>query len=745
MQDNIWLEKGSLTEEDKRMLEMPFTMTEIEKAVKEMKSNTAPGPDGFHIGFYKHFWEETKYLIKEIMDNLFEGTLNLSRLNYGLITLIPKMKEANNIKQYRPICLLNVSYKIVTKILANRLTKVTDEVIDATQTAFIPGRYILEGVVIIHETIHELQKTRRPRIILKLDFAKAYDKVQWHFLEEVLVKKNFPHRWIGWIKQVVEGGRVGINLNGTPGEYFRTYKGLRQGDPLSPLLFNIVTDALGTMLKNARDRGHIKGVIPHLVEGGLTHLQYADDTVIMMDRDDDSITNTKLLLYCFEMMPGLQINYDKSEVFVIGTTQADQIEVAKIFNCKVGTFPMTYIGIPISSEPVRLTDLMFVRVKIRKRLSTWQCRYLSYGGKTVLMDSSLSSIPIYTMGFYLLPEILHENIDTDTANFFWHGIEGKRKYHMVKWEAMSTPREWGGLGCLETRTMNKCLLGKWIYKIEKGDTYPCTTLLRKKYLGDRGFYNSNPNGGSQFWKGLHEIKDEFSQGLKYILGDGKKIRFWIDVWIGECPLKITYDNIFKICEQQNATIREIFDGSNWNLTFRRNYGPREMMEWDELLQDLKDVRLKDEPDNIRWMLESSGKYTVRSLYKHLLNPGARYSAMTGFWEAKIPLKVKVFLWLLNKDIIQATEQLKKKNWKGSDRCKMCGLTETPSHVIFQCAPVKWLWWELKECIGWDDAPNNISDINIELWWKDKNDKNMIAAVIAAACWIIWQMTMFSEM
>lgn len=202
---------------------------------------------------------------------------------------------------------------------------------------------------------------------------------------------------------------------------------------------------------------------------------------------------------------------------MVGTSQQDQIEMAKMLNCKVGSFPRTYLGIPISNNVIRAGDLMHVRVKIRKRLASWQCRYLSYGGKTILMDSCLSSVPIYTMGFYLIPENLHEAIDTDRANFFWHGIKGKRRYHMVKWEAMSSPREFGGLGLLETRTMNKCLLGKWIYKLERGDSDPCTTLLRRKYFGDKGFYSTSPDGGSHFWRGLHEVKDDFCKGLKYIL------------------------------------------------------------------------------------------------------------------------------------------------------------------------------------------------------------------------------------
>jgi hypothetical protein len=132
---------------------------------------------------------------------------------------------------------LGVDYKWFTKVLIKRLTEVAKSIISKTQTTFLPGRKILEGVVILHETVCEMRRKKRKRIIMKLDFEKEYDKVSWPFLMEVLERKIFPMQWRECLKQTVTGGIVGINLNGEPGDYFRTFKGLRQGDPLSPLLF----------------------------------------------------------------------------------------------------------------------------------------------------------------------------------------------------------------------------------------------------------------------------------------------------------------------------------------------------------------------------------------------------------------------------------------------------------------------------------------------------------------------------
>ena len=144
--------------------------------------------------------------IKEMLDRLYDGKLELCRLNYGVIILLPKVKPATNVKQFKPICLLNVIYKIITKTLNVRLSSVVGRVVSIFQTTFIPGRNILEGVVILQEVMHELKDTKTSGVIIKLDFEQAYDRVNWNLLEEVLHKKGFDMKWIQWMNKVVRGG-----------------------------------------------------------------------------------------------------------------------------------------------------------------------------------------------------------------------------------------------------------------------------------------------------------------------------------------------------------------------------------------------------------------------------------------------------------------------------------------------------------------------------------------------------------
>jgi hypothetical protein len=154
--NSTWMGRGRLDSVQKENLVRPFTMEEAERALKEMRTETASELDGFPMVFYKNFWGVIKWWVIQMLEDFYYAELNLSRLNYGIIVLIPKIKEVVNVKQFRPICLLNVFYMFFTKVLTSRLMEVADDIISESQTTFIKGRNILEGVLILHEVIHDL-------------------------------------------------------------------------------------------------------------------------------------------------------------------------------------------------------------------------------------------------------------------------------------------------------------------------------------------------------------------------------------------------------------------------------------------------------------------------------------------------------------------------------------------------------------------------------------------------------------
>jgi hypothetical protein len=191
LSEDVWPEGRKISSAENEALTADFSDEEIEETIKELKNNTAPGPDGMPVAFYKEFLDRVKPHIKEMLMDLKNGKLDLKRINYGVIILLPKILDANEIKQYRPICLSNVIFKVITKSLTRRLTPVAVRHIGPTQTVFIPGRQILDGVVVLHEILDDLRTTKKSGIIMKLDFERAYDKIQWCFLVDILRRKGF--------------------------------------------------------------------------------------------------------------------------------------------------------------------------------------------------------------------------------------------------------------------------------------------------------------------------------------------------------------------------------------------------------------------------------------------------------------------------------------------------------------------------------------------------------------------------
>ena len=176
-------------------------------------------------------------------------------------------------------------------------------------------------------------------IVLKLDYEKSYDRVNWDFLLDTLRKRGFGFKWVSWIRRILHNGSVGVQVNNVEGEYFETGKGLRQGDPLSPILFNLVVDVLTKMLSKATSHGLISGLGAELIPDGVVSLQYADDTILFLENDINKAKNLKNILTCFELMSGMKINYDKSEMIPMNLEDYEEKMYAGNFGLPCWGFP----------------------------------------------------------------------------------------------------------------------------------------------------------------------------------------------------------------------------------------------------------------------------------------------------------------------------------------------------------------------------------------------------------------------
>jgi hypothetical protein len=341
------------------------------------------------------------------------------RMNFSLVTLIPKEADAKTLKKFRPIALTNCCFKIFSKACTNKLGKCADRLISSSQTAFIRGRYILESVVTAHEIVHDVHHNKEEGLILKLDYEKAYDKVDLAFLEEMLRQRGFSQRWIKKIHLLTHGGSVGIRINDQNSDFFLTGKGLRQGDPMSPILYNLIADVFSKMLTRAANQGLVSGLLTRFRPGGVLSLQYADDTLLFLQNNIDEALNLKWILSMFEQMSGMRINFEKCDLVPINVPEDQRNILSQVFGCKVSAFPIKYLGVPLHYGKLRKEDLQPLIDKIIKRIVGWRGRLMSYATRIVLIRSCLASIPTYLLSAVKLPNWAIRAINSQMAHCLW--------------------------------------------------------------------------------------------------------------------------------------------------------------------------------------------------------------------------------------------------------------------------------------------------------------------------------------
>lgn len=278
----------------------------------------SPGPDGFGRGLYRQAWDVIKKDVVASVQLFFQTGKLHQDINAANLTLIPKCEHPSKATDFRPIACCGVLYKVIAKLLSAKLQAVLPSLINQNQSAFVSGRYILHNVLIGVELVRLYNRTNAsPRALMKLDIRKAYDSVNWKYLQELLKAYKFPQPFVHWISTCVQTVNSSLIINGEATERFRGQQGLRQGDLISPLLFILVMEYLSRMFSEiAKDpsfRYH-----PMCKQLGVTNLAFADDLLVFCKAEAHSVGKMVQVLQEFADLSGLKANLCKSNLFLSG-------------------------------------------------------------------------------------------------------------------------------------------------------------------------------------------------------------------------------------------------------------------------------------------------------------------------------------------------------------------------------------------------------------------------------------------
>ncbi|KAM0877047.1 hypothetical protein ACQ4PT_035764 [Festuca glaucescens] len=432
-------------------LDLPINSEEAKAALMEMDSGKAPGPDGFTALFFKKAWHivapDVLRAIKAIeccRADQFE------LLNDATLIMLPKNPAAAHPREFR-------------KILAIRLSPKMDKIVSPCQNAFIKKRAIHDNFIYVQSQAKMFRQSKTPAIMLKLDIEKAFDTVSWEFLLEILAARGFSQRFHDMIAALLSTATTRILVNGSLTDMIHHCRGLRQGDPLSPLLFDIVMDSLEKLIATTDRHGSLQQIgrrpIPHRLS------MYADDVVLFISPLANDIAMIKKLLQTFGAATGLCVNFAKSTVTPIHCIDVDVDNLASTLGCPVAHFPCQYLGMPLSDKRLRKVDLQPALDKLGGKVKGWIQGSFSIDARLVLVKHVLAAMPIFEMLAIAPPIWLSKAIDKLGRGFLWAKDEvapgGKC---LVKWRTLCQPMELGGLGIPNLQATSIALRTRWLWQ-----------------------------------------------------------------------------------------------------------------------------------------------------------------------------------------------------------------------------------------------------------------------------------------
>ena len=549
------------------ILNSRVTHEEIKNALFSIDDSKAPGPEGFSSLFFKRAWSIVGNEVCDAVEDFFSNGCILREINCTIIALVPKVPNPSSMHDYRPISCCNTIYKCITKIIAARIKRCIPDIIFPTQTAFVQGRSIADNILLTQELMKNYHyDVGTQRYALKINLKKAYDSIRWGCILDILTAMGTPTNMLRCVMACITTPKFSICVNGELTGFFPSKRGLRQGDPLSPFLFLIAMEAFSRSLSKAalypRFDFHpkCKGI-------NLSHICFADDISIFAKGNETSVEVIMDEMAKFETFSGMQVNKQKSAVFLAGVNDNVKATILNMTRFSMGRLPVKYLGVPLISTKLSHLDCLPLMDKMMARIQSWTSRSLSFASRLQLISPVLYSIQTYWCSMFIIPKFTCYKIEQMFSGFLWSGSDVNARRAKVGWKALCLPKVEGGIGLRRVKDWNDAAIMKHIWNLFYRKDSIWVAWAREVLLRQGSAWDVRiPSRCSWSWRKILQLRDRVRPYIRHRICNGGGTFLWHDFWNPLGPIlplfgeRILYD--FAI--HRNACVASVMDGASWN-------------------------------------------------------------------------------------------------------------------------------------------------------------------------------------
>lgn len=549
---------------------------------------------------------------------------------------------------------------------------------------------------------------------------------------------GFPERWISWINSCLSSASFSILINGKPTSWFTSSRGVRQGDPISPLLFLLVTQNLSAILNHALRLNFLSGFDSNLPRN-INHLMFADDLILISRASRQSARNLLFCLNLYASISGQVPNLLKSAIFLPSWfNKRVSKSISSILGIKLGNFSFTYLGAPIS--PNRLPARHF-RPLIDNTISTinnWSHSQISQAGRIVLINSNIFALPVYLLSIFYLPNLILDSISKLARSFLWSRNGKDCGFHSVGWSTVTISKSEGGLGLRNLRHARLAILAKHVFSIANNSNKIWVSIFLHKYQNWSIWNSSFSTNTSSFFKAISKTASFIAPNITLSICHPDSVDVWRDPWILDLPLncKPTFLNMNLI---EHLSVYSLISEGTFNLQSCSSLfgGDLDRICLNEVTFDTLGQ------NEWVWRPVSSNATTVAAVYNFLNNEGLdldRWPGWKHIWRIKAVPRVKLFIWKVAHGKLPTGAYLYNLNLGPETCCHFCGIhSETIEHLLWYCRCSRLCW---NTIFSWLGLHHSFIYQLANGSWVSSNfncrfNCDFARSILANVAWLIW--------